>query len=538
MDSERTSLKSVSVGEGDVATASESRGDDAYAWRAARAFDAIPDAVVVADGSGRIVLVNRAAEETLGYGRGELPGLCVEALLPAPLRAGHVAQRERFTDRGAPHTLASNRSRLWALRKDGTTIPVEISLNPLESDGGRLVVASIRDVTQRVRVEEERARLEDQLRQAHRLESLGTLAGGVAHDFNNILNAIVSNVDLARSEPGLAPPVAESLAEIAGASARAAGLVKRLLAFSRGQPSSRVATVVRVLVEEVCRLLRANLPVGVHVVTEFEAETPRALVDATQIHQVLLELGSNASHAVHGRPARLGFHVDTTEVPAGRPNADGLAPGRYVRVRVADDGVGMDAATRARIFEPFFTTKGAGKGTGLGLSVAHGIVADHGGAIAVESVLGRGTTVSVFLPEAVDEEAAAKAARPAPGIGSSRVLLVDDEPALVRAVTRLLERFGYQVTFCNGGARALSVLRADPYRFDVVLTDLHMPDISGLDLARAIGTIRPGLPVVLATANRTHSDAELDEANIRVTLLKPYSGDALADALERALAWR
>lgn len=498
-------------------------------------FEFAPDALFIVNEAGRIVQANRLAEQTFGYSRDELLQLTVEALVPEEDRPGHAKRRDEFSVQEQPRRMGSDRSRLRALRKDGTTVPVEISLSPLYSEEGRLIVAAIRDVTARARMEEDRAQLEDQLRQAQKMESLGTLAGGVAHDFNNLLAVIVNSLELARADAAPADPIARRLDQIAAAASRAGELVKQILAFSRRLPISRSVTSVRTVVEEVAGLLRATLPAGIRIVTDVGGDVPSVLIDSTRIHQVLMNLGTNAWQAIERNTGKITLHLGAVSVDASSLLVAGVEPGHYARIQVSDDGTGMDAATIERIFEPFFTTKKIGMGTGLGLAVVHGIITDHGGAITVDSVPGRGTTVSVYLPEAVGPASSPEPPQESVHRGAGRVLLIDDEEALVGVAGDLIERLGYQVTRFVRALDALDAVRADPGRFDVVVTDQNMPALGGLELARAISALRSDLPVVLISGNRLFTDDELAAANIQYRLDKPFTGASLGRVLARAL---
>ena len=503
--------------------------------RFVRVFEFAPDALLIADEAGRIVMANRGAEETLGYPHEELLALTIEDLVPETERRGHVAYRAKFLAQATPRRMGPARSRLWALHKDGRRVPVEISLSPFESEEDRLVVAAVRDMTVRVAEEDERARLEEQLRQVQKMEALGTLAGGIAHDFNNLLTVITVNVELALEEVAPDSPIVESLQPIAAATSRAAELVRQILTFSRKQPVVRVPTSAGAIVDEVTRLLGATLPAGVRVSTHVDGLVPNVLVDPTQIHQVLMNLGTNAWHAIDRPTGKIDFRLDAVVVTAEAP-LEGLEPGEYARIRVTDDGRGIEPGHIDRIFEPFFTTKEVGKGTGLGLAVVHGIITDHEGAIAVDSSLGRGTTFSLFLPPAV-VQGRLPTERPVGLVhqGSGRVLLIDDEPALVRVAQRLLTRAGYEVSGFTRVFEALAAVRAAPDSFDVVLTDQNMPDMGGFDVARAIAAIDLRLPVILVSGNQTHTDNELAQTNVRFQLEKPYTVASLTQVLRRAL---
>jgi|GEM_PF-999263 len=502
-------------------------------------FEFSPDAVLMVDERGRIVLANGVAERFFGYTRAELLLLSVEDLVPTADRPGHAKLRQGFVQQATSRTMSAQRGHLTAIRKDGTTLPVEISLSPMPSDEGRLTVAAVRDVTARVLAEKERARLAEQLRQAQKMEAIGTLAGGIAHDFNNLLAAIVANVELARGDVVAAAPIAESLDAIAAASSRATQLVRQILAFSQAQPVNRSSTSVRMVIEEVARLLRASLPSGVQLVTELQELAPRVLADPTQLHQVLMNLTTNSLHALERETGRITLRLEAATIDEASQGAVGLSPGRYARIQVCDDGKGMDAATIERIFEPFFTTKEVGKGTGLGLAVVHGIVTDHGGAITVSSVPGSGTTFSVYLPEGADDGRESPAERPvAARATAGHVLYIDDEQPLLRGVSRLLERLGYQATAHNLAAEALEVLRADPGRFDVVVVDQNMPTMSGTEVARELHRLRPDLPIVLVSGNLVHTDDELAAVGIRHHLDKPFTGEQLGNVLALALGRR
>jgi signal transduction histidine kinase len=434
------------------------------------------------------------------------------------------------------------RSRLWAVRKDGRRVPVEISLSPLTVEGGPpIVIAALRDVSARLAIEEERARLEDQLRHAQKMESIGTLASGIAHDFNNLLAIAAINLELLRSQ---LPPSAAALApidDIAVAHRRAADLVKQILAFGRRQPSQRVRVSLTALVHEATRLMRATLPATVTLRADVEP-MPELLVDATQIHQVLMNLATNAWHALAGNPGHIDIEGRLVVLDEETQPAPGMSTGAYARLDVRDDGTGMTEATRARVFEPFFSTKGVGGGSGLGLSVAHGVVTAHGGAITVQSTLGGGTTFSVFLPLAPLDAEAEDGRETPPMLRrptlDARVLLVDDELSLTRATRGMLEQLGCTVTSHVRSHDALADLRLDPARFDVVITDQHMPEIGGLDLARALEAIRPDLPVILVSGNQSMvADREVGP-NVRTRLEKPYTMHALRETIAKVMDTR
>ncbi len=388
------------------------------------------------------------------------------------------------------------------------------------------------DITGRRKAEEERIGLEAQLRQSQKMGALGALAGGVAHDFNNILTAIKGNTQLAMEDLPPGHPVHISLAEVAVASERAADLVRRILAFSRQQDVSRRSQPLRPIVEEALALLRATLPVTVRIHADLAAELPAVSTDATQIHQVIMNLGVNAADAMTERTGRLDVRLEASTIEAGIDGIADLREGPCVRLSIRDDGRGMDRAVLARIFQPFFTTKPLGAGTGLGLSLVQDIMRSHGGAIAVNSEPGRGTEFHLHFP-AADGVAEEPAAKPAVMRGrGERVLYVDDDNALVFLITRMLSRLGYRVTGFTDAAEALKSFRSRPNDFDVVVTDVTMPGMAGPELARELLSVRPGLPIIMTSGYIRPEDSELARRlGVQELILKPNTIDDLGAAL-------
>ena len=389
----------------------------------------------------------------------------------------------------------------------------------------------------RSHVEAERACLEAQLRQAQKMQSLGTLAGGIAHDFNNVLAAIAGNVSVAKRWLSDEHPAHELLDNVDIARRRATDLVRRILTFSRDDEPRREAIHVEPIVEEAVKLLGSSLASRPDIVLDL-ADAGAVVADANQIHQIVMNLATNAAHA---GARRLAISLERVEVDAelARRSAD-LREGPYVRLSVDDDGSGMDAATVERVFEPFFTTKAPELGTGLGLSVVRGIVKGHGGAIDVESRPGTGTRMSVYLPAAVEDAAAA----PAGGEDGARghgehVLYVDDEEALVFVATRTLERLGYRVSGFNSASRALEAFRSRPGAYDLVVTDYAMAGMSGLELTRAIRAARPDIPVIVTSGCVCPEQEKAAAAlGVREVVCKPDLAAGLGPLLRRRLEER
>ena len=379
----------------------------------------------------------------------------------------------------------------------------------------------------------QRSQLETQLRQSQQMEALGTLAGGIAHDFNNLLTAIGGNTDLALTEPSLTAPVKEHLTELRRAHGRASDLVKRILLFSRRQESDRKPVAIAPVIDEAVALLRASLPAMIEIRVSVESDLPAVLADPSQIHQVIMNLGTNAAHAMGGRGGLLRITLDCVTIgdPLAAPSAD-LRAGPHVRISVGDTGTGMSPETRTRLFEPFFTTKGTA-GTGLGLSVVHGIVTDHDGAITVESAIGQGSTFHVYLPAVEGGEACASTEEVALGHGE-HVMYVDDEAGLVHVMTRLLKRLGYRSTGYSDAEEALRAFRANPQEFNAVITDMTMPRMTGAQLASELRALRPGMPVAIASG---YESAEMEAAGRAgiARIAKPISMETLSQALRALL---
>ena len=387
-----------------------------------------------------------------------------------------------------------------------------------------------------------RKRLEDTLLQSHKMEALGTLAGGVAHDFNNILMAIAGNAELAAAELSGDHPARQSLDRIEKASSRAADLVRQILTFSRRQPPARKVISLRQEVEEAVKLLRATLPARLEIRTEYLSGTLPISADPTQVHQILMNLGTNASHALGESSGLIELRLEGVSISGNRPETPAdLPPGLYARLSFRDNGCGMERATMSRIFEPFFTTKGAGKGTGLGLSVVHGIMTNHSGAVTVHSELGKGTLFQLYFP-AVQQSADAvvpgpSAQDPIPRGHGERILHVDDEEALVLITRRRLEQMGYLVTSFTDPREALKSFRARPGQFDVLLTDVSMPHLPGAELVQAVRLIRPDIPVIMTSGYlRSEDHAAAERLGIRELISKPFDFGELGRALHRSLA--
>jgi two-component system, cell cycle sensor histidine kinase and response regulator CckA len=498
--------------------------------------------LTVTDSEGRFEFVNPAFAHLCGYEPADLIGR-----LPAEVTApeAHLdLENQRLARRAGRQTTYESRMH----RVDGDVVDVLITGVPRTHEGKFAgTIAVITDLTERKQAEAARALLEAQLRESQKMEAIGTLAGGIAHDFNNILATILGNVELAREDVRTNPLALQSLQEIRKAGNRARDLVQQILSFSRRQPSERKRIALAPVIEESVRLLRATLPARLNLQVHCDADVPAVMADATQIQQVLINLATNAMHAIRERPGRIDIRLEAvtldTATTVAHPELRAMTekqPGHAARFTVSDDGCGMDAATQARIFEPFFTTRDVDEGTGLGLSVVHGIVQTHEGAITVVSQPGKGSTFAVYLPAAEaltraqtrDEVPAAKAPIGAPC--GQRILYLDDDESLVFLVQRLLQRRGFRIRGYTDQQEALADLRADPVAFDLVVTDYNMPGMSGLDVARAVRAIRPDLAVAIASGFIDETlQSQAEGAGVRELIFKANAVEDLCEAFAR-----
>lgn len=491
--------------------------------RFAKAFLASPDAFVIVDGkSGAFLEVNEGFVRLFGRDRVQVIGktsaqfqLWEDPLLAE--RAREILLRDR--------TLRD--FEIVARTATGETRDCVMSAERLDIDGGWCVVASIRDITEARRAERLRGDLERQLRQNQKLDALGTLAGGIAHDFNNILGAMLAFAELINLDVNEPERIQEHLVELKRAGDRAAQLVRQILTFSRKQPlSTRRPIQLESTAREALGLVRAGLPSTITFETRLDPHAPVVLADVHALHQVLTNLCTNAAYAMRERHGVLSVRLEATWVDSVLAAANpGLQEGRYALLSVSDTGEGMTLDVQKRVFEPFFTTKGPGQGVGLGMAVIHGIVRDHDGVVTIASEPGKGTVVSVYLPEY--EQALRDSSPPEPNLPRGNgecVMLVDDESVLCQSVAGLLERLGYRVEAFTEPRKALARFRQDPDVFHLVLTDLTMPGMTGIDLAREVNARGSGVPIIVMSGFvGEHSLQSLQSIGVCELLTKPLS---------------
>jgi PAS domain S-box-containing protein len=496
----------------------------------------VGDAVISIGDDGRVTYLNAAAERQYGVTASDALGRQLSEIYEYRwLRPEDEAAAAR-----ALHDSGQWRGENLHVKRSGVAIQVESSVTRLHSADGIPVglVAVIRDITERKKAELERTLLEAQLREAQKLEAIGTLAGGVAHDFNNIIGTILINAELARQDSCSNDRALVSLVEIEKASLRARDLVQQILSFSRRQPPSRQVVSIASITRESVDLLRAGLLGGARIEYYCDPDAPSIWSDSTQLTQVLLNLGNNAAQALEGRPGGvIDIRVEGITLEATSEQSHlGLKPGRYARLVVSDNGHGMDAATQRRIFEPLFTTRPPGKGTGLGLSVVQGIVLAHEGAIGVHSEPGKGSRFEVYFPCASGVLTAAdtiEAAGPAAEGRGRHILYIDDDQPQLFASKRMLERWGYRVSAYSEQREALDAVVSGRLRVDLVVTDFHMAGTSGLQISRAIRDALPQMPVIMVSGYiNDELRKQAAEAGVRELISKPQDREELRDAVQ------
>ncbi|WP_433307126.1 PAS domain S-box protein [Actinoplanes sp. CA-030573] len=503
-------------------------------------LEAAPDAFVGVGDDGRVVLANTQAETLFGLTRHGLLGRQIDKLLTPPLPGDAVLAPTLDDDPGPAST---------AHRADGTTVPVEVSVSILPTEDGRIRCAVIRDITERVRAQErflqlqaeaERAQVEAQLQRTQRLEGLGQLAGGVAHDFNNLI-AVISNyatfIAEAAHEEGLAE-IAGDAEQITKAAQRGADLTHQLLAFARREVVRPRALDLNDVVSGIEQMLRRSIGEHITLDVRLEESLPSITADPGQLDQVLVNLAVNARDAM---PRGGTITIETCELTVDRDYAatrPQLRTGRYVRLRVSDTGTGMPPEVIERAFEPFYTTKPAGKGTGLGLATVYGIITAAGGDLGIYSEPGLGTTFTILLPTTDARPAEAEEPDEPPPTGSRRgtILAVEDEPALRDVLQRILAGAGHQVLIAADGPAALLLAAAHEGHIDVLLTDVVMPHMLGKDLAERFRSVAPGAGVLFMSGYARPALASQGTLDPDMTLVeKPFSKAQLLAAVQQCL---
>jgi signal transduction histidine kinase/ActR/RegA family two-component response regulator len=425
-----------------------------------------------------------------------------------------------------------------AVLKMGETGDIEQVPIETKDEIGDLSIAFNKMSASLVQREHEKKRLEDQLRLAQKMEAIGTLAGGIAHDFNNLLGAIIGYSELALLEADGNETQRDRIIEILAAGNRGSDLVRQILTFSRQSEKSRNPIQAGVIIKEVLKLLKPSLPGNIRIKTDIDPACGMVVSDATAVHQIVMNLCANAVHAMKETPGNIEVILCDIEIDGNTPEETHLIPpGRYQKLSVIDEGHGIKSENRERIFDPFFTTKGMGEGTGMGLSVVHGIIMDHEGFISMDSEPGKGTRFDVYLPRLDPDGVPRKRkAEAAPAHGSETILLVDDEKALAKSTQGILESLGYQVFVAGNGMDALDQFKDHPDRFDLIISDMAMPQMTGLELSAAVLDIRPDVPIILITGfSDLIDEKKAERLGIGDILQKPVVRNKLAAVVRKVL---
>jgi len=496
-------------------------------YRLYAALDQVGAFIFMADADGTITYANKFIETIAGYLPGEVIG---KNIRQSTLGVCSTDEHQRII-----HTIFSGKT--WSGRfsnktRQGSLLQIESTITPIHDASGNIqcFIGINRDITKEFS-------LEVQIRQAQKMDAIGTLAGGIAHDFNNILSAIMGYTELSLMtlEPGA--ELRRNLDQVLKAADRARGLVRQIVTFCRQSDQERMPLHVTPLVKETIKMLHATVPSTIDINLHIHAQRDLIRADATQIHQVLMNLCTNAVYAMRGVQGKLTLSLDNAEFTAIEEAAlQGMPPGAYLVITVADSGNGISSDIMDRVFEPFFTTKPQGEGTGLGLSVAHGIVKSHEGYISVACTEGQGAVFTVYLPLLSSGQEATPAQAVLASGGSGRILFIDDDKTLAHMGQQMLEVLGYTVTAMTDSIKALSFFKEQPDAFDLVITDYTMPGMTGTELVECLRQLRPDIPVVLYTGyNEMITSEKADALGIQEFLYKPLSMNMLAEAVKRAV---
>ncbi len=495
------------------------------------AFDRAAVGIFLISSDGRVLKVNQLACKDLGYSESELCQMTIFDFNPnADINAWEFVW-QKLIDQKKDHAETEHR------RKDGTQFPVEITANLLEFDGNQYSFCFVQDITERKESAKLEAKMQAQSQQTQRLDSLGTLAGGIAHDFNNILSAIVGYTELTKLNCSDNPKVLHYLEQLNSANLRAKSLVQQILSFSRLSDSEKCPIDISRVVNEVLNLIRATVPATIEISKKIPTDLGVIVANETQIYQIVMNLCTNAHHAMNEQGGLIDVELSTTTINTrDKLNYPDLHPGEFVKLKITDTGSGIPAEILPRIFDPYFTTKKTGEGTGLGLSTVHGIIKNHGGTIKVYSEPGRGTSFQVFLP--VTESGPEKTDNSVSEFphGTETILFVDDEKLLLEIGKELLESLGYQVDTRACSIDALEAFRGQPAKYDLIVSDMTMPKMTGECLAVEIKKIEPDVPILLCTGFSTKvNSAQLVKIGIEKILMKPVTMNELAVNVRLAL---
>ena len=498
-------------------------------------INTIPDLVWLKDPNGIYLSCNSKFEQFFGAKEYDIVGKTDYDFVDKDL-----ADFFRENDRKAKELGQASKNEEWlTFSDDGYYGLFETIKTPMRNPDGKLigVLGIARDITDRKKAEQEKKKLEQELRHAQKMESIGTLTGGVAHDFNNILGIIVGNTELALDDVPEWNPAYSSLKEIKTASLRATSIVKQLLSFSRKTDQKLQPIEVAIVIKDALKFLRSTIPSTIDIHQEIQTTDETILADPTQINQIMMNLCINASHAMEQTGGKLTITVENVTLDdSSATDYPDLKSGNHVKIMVGDTGPGIDPEIIDRIFDPYFTTKGVGKGSGMGLAMVHGIVKSHSGSITVDSALGKGTKFSILFPLAQGKVAVeAETIQEIPR-GTETILFVDDEIFIVKMVQRMFERLGYKVETATTPQDALDRFTLNPDHFDLVITDMTMPQMTGVKLSEKLTEIRPDIPIIICTGHSALVDKErAKELGLAAYVMKPINMQETAQTIRKIL---
>ncbi len=498
--------------------------------------DSAQDAIIMMDNKGEITYWNKAAENIFQYKSNEVLHKDLHALL-VPKRYHELFKNgfEKFLITGEGQAIGKILD-LWAKRKNGVEFPVELSLSSVKIKGKWNAIGIIRDISERVKAEKDKNELKSQLAQAQKMESIGTLAGGIAHDFNNILTSIIGYTELALTDVEKGTLIEENLQEVRQGGNRATDLVKQILTFARQGEKELRPLRVSLIAKEALKLIRSAIPTSIQIEQNIVSESS-IMGDTTRIHQIFMNLCTNAAQAMEDDGGVLKVSLTDVGFDAGHTETQlSLKSGNYLELTVSDTGTGISPDVIQSIFEPYYTTKELGQGTGMGLAMVHGIVKSHGGEIAVESEVGKGTEFRIYLPVTKKATESIEYKTEDLPTGTERILFVDDELSIANMGRQILERQGYTVTIRTSSMEALALFRNKPDRFDLVITDMAMPHMTGDKFAVELMEIRPDIPVIICTGySKRISEEQAAEIGIKAFTMKPLVMRDLANTVRKVL---
>ena len=496
-------------------------------------YETFPDPVTIIEArEGRCIDVNSAFTRVTGWSATEVIGKTA-----ADLKIWYdPAERQKMLDGISSKGKIENLEVKFRL-KNGSLITALMSAILIQLNNQPHILTITRDISELKSAQEEREQLKTQLIQAQKMEAIGTLAGGIAHDFNNILGAIIGYAEMALYDTRQDSMEHYNVEQVLKAGHRAKDLVKQILAFSRKSEQNKQIISLTPIIKEALKLLRASLPTTIEIEQNIESNLDAIYADPTQIHQVMMNLCTNAGHAMADTAGILGISLQNIDLKAKAAALyPDLSPGPYVKLSISDTGHGMDAATMDRIFDPYFTTKAQDKGTGMGLAVVHGIIKGQGGSIQVNSTPGQGSRFDILFPimerQMVSETEELKALP----TGSECILLVDDEESLIDLGKNMLKKLGYGVETWTRPVEALDTFRTNPHKFDLVISDMTMPNMTGDILATELRRIRPDIPIIICTGySERINEQKAEELNIQGLIMKPFTIRRLAKSVRKAL---